>query len=200
MQIQADNENRVTPVVDAPTPSRRAPLVGAAFIAALAWLATGHVVAVPMVALSVIAALAAVVDARTARIPNRASIAALLIVVASIPVVSLLDDRPIIPTALGTLAGIAYSGAPVLFAVWLVRPAAIGGGDWKLLGALGAGVGLVLPIAALVMATLACTFQVALGAARRRRSMPFAPSIALGLLVTLVLLPALSTTFGGPYS
>ena len=35
--------------------------------------------------------------------------------------------------ALSLVAGILLGGGPILFLLWLVRPAAVGGGDWKLL-------------------------------------------------------------------
>ena len=166
----------------------------------VAWWASDAAVAVPITIVAVVTVLAAIVDFRIARLPNVASATAFAVALISVPLVASLDDRPVAATAVGALAGVAYSGAPVLFLIWLVRPDSIGGGDWKMLGAVGAGVGLVLPIAALVMTTVACVIQITVGAARRIRTMPFGPSIAAALIITLCLLPTLVQIFGGPYS
>lgn len=165
-----------------------------------AWWASGYAVAVPITIVTLLTLLAAIVDFRIARLPNVASATAFAVALISVPLVASLDDRPVAATAVGALAGVAYSGAPVLFLIWLVRPASIGGGDWKMLGAVGAGIGLVLPIAALVMTTVACVIQITVGAARRIRTMPFGPSIAAALIIILCLLPTLVHIFGGPYA
>lgn len=165
-----------------------------------AWWASGYAVAVPITIVTLLTLLAAFVDFRIARLPNVASAAAFAVALISVPLVASLDGRPVAATALGALAGVAYSGAPILFFIWLVRADSIGGGDWKMLGAVGAGIGLVLPIAALVMTTVACVIQITVGAARRIRTMPFGPSIASALIITLCLLPTLVHIFGGPYA
>jgi prepilin signal peptidase PulO-like enzyme (type II secretory pathway) len=166
---------------------------------AAAWWGSGHAVAVTLTVLAIIVVLAAIVDARVSRLPNRASAAASLVVVASIPFVAVFDNRSVADTALSALAGMVYSGAPLLFAIWLVRPRAIGGGDWKMLGAIGAGIGLALPFAALVMTTIACLIQIAASTIRQQKVMAFGPSIAAGYAAALLLLPFLVHTLGGPY-
>lgn len=167
---------------------------------AAAWWASGYAVAVPITIVTLLTLLAAIVDFRVARLPNVASATAFAVALISAPLVASLDDRPVAATAVGALAGVAFSGAPILFLIWLVSPDSIGGGDWKMLGAVGAGVGLILPIAALAMTTIACVIQITVGAARRIRTMPFGPSIAAALIITLCLLPALVHIFGGPYA
>ena len=167
---------------------------------AAAWWGTGYAVAVPITIVVVLTLLAAIVDSRIERLPNSASAAAFAVALISIPLVAIIDDRPVAATALGAVAGVAYSGAPILFVIWLVRPNSIGGGDWKMLGAIGAGVGLVLPVAALILTTVACAIQITLSAARRVKTMPFGPSIAAALITTVCLLPTLAQIFGGPYA
>lgn len=166
----------------------------------VAWWWSGYAVAATITTVAVLAGFAALIDARTARIPNRIVLAVLAVAVVSIPLVALLDDRSVSSVALAAVAGVAYSGAPLLFAVWVVRPSAIGGGDWKLVAALGATIGLVLPFAALVMTAVASLVQIGLSVCRRRQVQPFAPSLAIGYLAALLLLPALTSIFGGPYA
>ena len=43
------------------------------------------------------------------------------------------------------VAGVVLSGAPLLFAIWLVAPRLIGGGDWKLLAVMGVAIGYLDP-------------------------------------------------------
>ena len=168
-------------------------------VGAAAWWGSGHLVAVTLVGLAIIVALGALVDARTSRLPNRASGSAVLLVALSVPCVAFADSREVTDVAISAMLGVVYSGAPLLFAIWLVRPGAIGGGDWKMLGAIGAGIGLVLPFAALVMTTIVCLLQIAVGVIRRTKVMAFGPSIAAGYVAAVLLLPLLVGTFGGPY-
>lgn len=174
--------------------------LAAAGAGSAAWWVSGHAVAVPLTLVAVLTLLAAVVDYRVGRLPNTATGTAFAVAILSIPLVALLDDRPITTTGVGALVGVAYSGAPILFVIWLLRPNSIGGGDWKMLGSVGACVGLVLPVAALVLATIACFIQVTVGAVRRITVMPFGPSIAAALVITVSLLPILVQIFGGPYA
>lgn len=174
--------------------------LAAAGAGSAAWWVSGHAVAVPLALVTVLTLLAAIVDYRVGRLPNTATATAFAFSVVAIPLVAILDDRPVTAAGLGALVGVAYSGAPILFVIWLLRPNSIGGGDWKMLGAVGACVGLVLPVAALVMATIACVIQITVGAVRRITVMPFGPSIAAALVLTVCLLPILVQIFGGPYA
>jgi prepilin signal peptidase PulO-like enzyme (type II secretory pathway) len=180
--------------------SRATVLVVTAGVAGSAWWVTGSAAALPVSILAVIILLAAIVDARIACLPNRAGATALAVVIGSFPIVANLDDRALAETVLSALAGVAYSGAPVLFLIWLVRPCSIGGGDWKMLGVLGAGIGLVLPFAALVMTFIACVIQIAASTILRRKVLPFGPAIAAGYAAALSLLPILNQALGGPYA
>jgi len=143
----------------------------------------------------VMAVGAAIVDERTGRIPNRLALAALATVLAAIPVAAVqVEDLRSVASSVGL--GILLSGAPVLFAIWLARPDLIGGGDWKLLAVLGASLGLISPIAAAVAAFVACLAQFVRLARSRHRTIPFAPSLAVGYAIALVMIPLLTPTTG----
>lgn len=162
----------------------------------LLMLRIGLVVA-PLIAVAVIVLVAAVIDETTRRIPNRLVLVAVGLVVAGIPTIAEIQSVGAATVALGALTGAAISGAPILFLIWLLDPALIGGGDWKLLAAAGAALGLLVPIAAVLASLVACVFQFVRFAVFRERLAPFGPAIAAGMLVALATLPTISRLTGG---
>lgn len=159
-------------------------------------VALGDAVVAPLTLIGALVASAALVDERTGRIPNRFCLAGFVTVVAAMPLVAT-QDQALGSVASSVVTGLLISGAPVLFLIWLVRPDLIGGGDWKLLAILGASLGLVSPIASALAAFVACLVQFIRLTFRRRRSIPFAPSLAVGYATALVAMPLLTTATGG---
>lgn len=159
-------------------------------------VAIGNAVVAPLTLIGALVAAAAVVDERTGRIPNRLCLAGLVTLVAAMPLVAT-QDQPLGSVASSVVAGLLTSGAPALFLIWLVRPDLIGGGDWKLLAVIGASLGLISPIASAVAAFVACVAQFVRLTFHRRRSIPFAPSLAVGYATALVAYPLLTTATGG---
>jgi Flp pilus assembly protein protease CpaA len=145
---------------------------------------TGRAVAFPIVAVAVLSMTAAVIDATSLRIPNRLVLAGLAVVVASLPLLCVVDDRSLRALLAGAGSGWILAGAPVLLVVWLVRPAVIGGGDWKLLSVQGAAIGLFDPLAAPIL--LVPAVVVLAGQRVIRRTLvpaPLGPALAVGFVV-----------------
>jgi leader peptidase (prepilin peptidase)/N-methyltransferase len=157
---------------------------------------TGYPVVAPAILVAALVVVAAVVDERTGRIPNRLTLAALATVLAAMPFVAA-QDETLLSLAGAVIAGMIISGAPVLFVIWLVRPDLIGGGDWKLLAVIGASLGLISPIAAALAAVVACLAQFVRLTSRRHRSIPFAPSLAVGYATALAAMPLMTSATGG---
>lgn len=178
---------------------RRAVAAMRAAIGAIAWAVSGHAVAAPLALAAFYALAAAWVDARTLRIPNRHVVAVLAAVAAGIPLVTVVDHRAIRDVVAGVAAGVAFSGAPLVFGVWLARPSAIGGGDWKLLGALGAVVGLAAPFAAAVVLLGACLVQFAQRIVTGRALLSLGPGLAVGYVAAVTCVFAAGGLMGGPY-
>lgn len=136
------------------------------------------------------------VDGLTGRIPNRLVLMALATVVLGVTLSPLLGHRSTSDVAAAASVGLVLGGAPVVFVIWLVRPDLIGGGDWKLLSVASAGVGAIAPLLAVVMTLVACIIQFLRLARQRRRSLAFGPSIAVGFVGALCLVPWLER-YGG---
>lgn len=144
------------------------------------WGGVGAALAAVLVATTA----AAVVDARTGRIPDR------LVAVAALPptwvagwaVLSGPDLEPLAAVA----SGAAVFAAPVLL-THLVSPSSIGFGDVKLAAVLGAALGLVEPRLGLVALCLAAAVTATVGLIRRRPSLPFGPGLVLGATMALVI-------------
>lgn len=82
--------------------------------------------------------------------------------------------------------------------LWLIRPAAIGGGDWKLMAALGCAIGLADPVFALMMSSVACVVHLVYAVlSRRRTGLPFAPALAAGFFMAVAAFWLLGHTSGG---
>lgn len=148
--------------------------------AAAAWFVSDVAAAVPLASVGVLAVAAAVSDIRTGRIPNRLILIALAVLAGSWVLVSVVDDRPLIPLLTDLAAGLALSGAPAMFVIWLVAPRVLGGGDWKLLSVLGIAIGYVAPLGATVIVMGAFVGGIAVATVARRRNIILGPPLALG--------------------
>ena len=128
----------------------------------------------------VFVAIAAACDARSGRIPNHVVVAigALTVVRSGTVVVS--GNATPGAVAADVVAGIVVSGSVTLFVVWLLRPSAVGGGDWKLLAVVGAALGVVDPLAAAIVGVVAVAVQVVAAVLARRRQLVFAPALLVG--------------------
>jgi len=145
-----------------------------------AWGATGALI----VTVLTLAAAAALVDARSGRIPDplvAAAVMPTLLVVASSAIAGS-GAHALATVALGCLA---FAG-PV-FAVHLISPDAMGFGDVKLAAVLGAALGLVDPRLGLLALCLAAAVTAAVGLVRRRRSLPFGPGLVLGATAAVLI-------------
>jgi Flp pilus assembly protein protease CpaA len=128
-------------------------------------------------------AVVTVTDLRERRIPNRVLIAA---VAAGLPLLTLADPGTL-PERLG--ASLAAGGA--FLGIALARPGAFGLGDVKLIGTIGLFLGdevlgAVL-IALLAGSALGAALFACHGRAAAQLTIPFAPFLALGALLALLL-------------
>lgn len=154
-------------------------LLGAS-LAVTAWGAIGLIVALSLGSASV----AAVVDARSGRIPDH------LVAVAALPVTVVVlaeiasghGGAALVAVSLGSAA----AAGPLLLA-HLVTPAAIGFGDVKLAFALGSMLGLVDPLLGLVALCVACGAAAAFGLSTRRPTVPLGPGLVLGAIAALAI-------------
>ena len=129
--------------------------------------------------------MAAVVDVRSARIPNELVVALVCAVLARVVVIAS-QHGPMMAVVADVTMGVVVSGGLAMFVVWLVRPQAIGGGDWKLLAAVGAAFGLIDVAAAAVAGVVAVAVQLVASAVLRRRVLPFAPALLAGSAAAVV--------------
>ncbi len=149
------------------------PIVGSS------WGATGVMIGVTLG----VAVVAAVIDARRARIPNS------LVLIAAAPslvlvAVAAADGRAIEALADIALGGLLFAGP--LFVMHLISPDALGFGDVKLAAVLGAALGAVEPRLGVLALCLAAGSAAAIGLIGRRDSVPFAPGLVLGAVVALL--------------
>lgn len=171
----------------------------AALVAGVAWSATGAAAALPIAGVGALAAVGAVSDVRTGRIPNRLTLGALAILAGSLVIVAVIDDRSLGSLSADLAAGLVLSGAPAMFLVWLVTPGAVGGGDWKLLGVLGMAVGFVAPLGAAVILTAASVVGLTVAAFSRRRHIILGPPLALGYAAAVAAVVIAPDLFGNWY-
>lgn len=155
--------------------------------AVIAVALTGHLTWAPVILVAGIATACGIVDRRTGVIPNGLVLDALAVVVLLVGPVTVFDDRPLAELGGALLAGLALSGAPLLFAVWLVAPRLIGGGDWKLLSVLGLAAGYLAPSLAMVVLLLALVLALVAGALYRRRHVALGPALAVAFAAAIVL-------------
>lgn len=159
-------------------------IVGAG--AAVVWWATGAAAAVPITIVGAIALAAAVSDIRTSRIPNGLIVLAVVVLASSWVFVATVDNRSMAPLLADLAAGLALSGAPAMFVIWLVAPRVLGGGDWKLLSVLGIAMGYVAPLGATVIVMGAFAGGLVTAAVVRRRDIILGPPLALGYVAAVI--------------
>ena len=167
--------------------------------AAAAWWATGAAAAVPITAVGAIALAAAVSDIRTSRIPNGLIVLALVVLASSWVFVATIDNRSMAPLLGDLAAGLALSGAPAMFVIWLVAPRVLGGGDWKLLSVLGIAMGYVAPLGATVIVMGAFAGGLVVASVVRRRDIILGPPLALGYVAAIVAVIAAPDLFANWY-
>jgi leader peptidase (prepilin peptidase)/N-methyltransferase len=143
-----------------------------------------------LAAVVVCVAVATVVDLETARIPNACVLAVLAATMARAVGAVIVGDHTMVAVARDLVMGVTVSGGLALFVVWLIRPHVIGGGDWKMLAAVGGAVGLVDVTAAAIVGVVAVAAQLVAGVIVRRRVLPFGPALLGGTVAS-----ALSTTW-----
>ena len=180
----------------------RVSLVFTAGLAAglIGWVSGGRAVVVPLAVVAALSVAAGVLDARTLRIPNLVIGAGLIALTLGAPLVALADARPLSNVAGGAAAGWFLAGTPVLIVLWLLRPAGIGGGDWKLITVQSAAVGLLAPYTAPLI-LLGGGLGGAVYRLTRRRSgdLPLGPGLAVGYLAALVVAVSFPELLGGSY-
>ena len=130
----------------------------------------------------VLVAIAAACDARSGRIPNEVVVAIGALTVVRFGTIVVIGNATLVAVAADVVAGVVLSGSVTLFVVWLLRPSAVGGGDWKLLAVVGAALGIVDPLAAATVGVVAVAVQVVASLLARRRRLVFAPALLIGFL------------------
>lgn len=158
----------------------RAALAAAGPLSAAAWWLTGRAAAVPVVLVGAVVVVAALCDRATGRIPNALVLGGLVIVGCGWGVVGAFDEPMMGALARDIMVGVLLSGAPLLFAIWLIAPRLIGGGDWKLLAVMGAAIGYLDPSLAALSGVVAFGTAIAVAAVTRRRHLALGPMLALG--------------------
>ena len=137
--------------------------------------------AMALVGALAVAAVAAVVDARTGRLPNRlvglvAGAGLLAAIMAPLPG----------PGLLAASAGAAGFAGPLLL-THLAAPRAIGFGDVKFAAALGLVIGRLDPRSGVFALCVATGVTAFVGLATRRDTVPLGPGLATGAVVTALL-------------
>jgi leader peptidase (prepilin peptidase) / N-methyltransferase len=168
------------------------PLVCGAGLCAALTLLTACTGRIPLSAATTIAALvpAVVVDMREHRLPNRlvgaaAALGTACFLIAA-AVGSTLDiSGELVSAGVGSL----MMSVPLL-ALHLVSPSAMGFGDVKAAAVLGAGLGLVAPLFALVALVIASATTAVVGVVMRRSAMPFGPGLVGGAMIALAVAAA----------
>lgn len=165
-------------------PGARTICAGLAVAALLTVVYVGRAEVLMMSALGIIAVIAALIDARTLRIPNWLTVTgAFLFASLSVHLV-VVENATWQPIA----AGAAIMGGPLLAAHLVSRSRTPGLGDVKLATVLGAPLGAVSPAAAywaLLMAlTMGAGFGLIYQRATKRRAFPLGPAISLASILT----------------
>jgi leader peptidase (prepilin peptidase)/N-methyltransferase len=151
--------------------------LAASAVAALLVASVPPVQAMTLLAWTTFVAAAAMVDARTARLPNHVVLPGLLATLAG----AVVSGR-IIPALLGCL----MLGAPLLLG-HLLRPEGLGFGDVKFGVVVGAGLGTLALSSVAVAYLLSVLLHLALCAAIRagRRPRPFGPALSVAAFLTM---------------
>jgi leader peptidase (prepilin peptidase)/N-methyltransferase len=168
------------------TPRRRwataasATAVAAAVVVRYQGAATGYVMAGAAAVLVVLAAI----DLEQRRIPNQIVVPAALVVLAA--------RIALDPARAWVWAAAAFGAALAFFLLAILRPGGLGMGDVKLVLLIGAGLGGAVVPALLIGTVAGALFGVFLivrhGAEAGKRTIAYAPFLASGALVTLLLL------------
>jgi Flp pilus assembly protein protease CpaA len=188
------------PHVAANTIFARGLFCAAGIAGTIGWFVSGHLVAAPILLCAALATIAAVEDMRTHRIRNPIVLAMVVVIAVSVPLVAVVDHRSPLAVGRDAVLGVLLGGAQLLFVVWAARPALVGGGDWKLLATLGAAVGLVAPLAALLIIIAATPVHGIVAVARReRRTVPLGPGLAAGYLAAITAAVLVPDLVGGFY-
>jgi len=140
---------------------------------------------------AVVAAIAAVIDARTHRLPNMYTIPLAAIGVVGLAAASLVGDEPVRWAKMAL--GVAVFCGP-WFISHLISPASIGFGDIKYSAGLGVYLGWLAPAVALLGFFVApVIYAVAYLVARKRTNepIPFGPSLLSGAAVAVGAYPLL---------
>lgn len=136
-------------------------------------------VSVPVALAAIPAVVAAIVDLRTGRVPNRlVLLAALPVLIAAVGAAA--SGTPSVPGRIAV--GAVALGTPLL-AAHLLAPSSLGFGDVKLGGALGAALGAIDARLALLALAIAAALTLVAAATFRRSVLPFAPGLVLGSFV-----------------
>ncbi len=155
-------------------------------IAAESWGAAGVLIGMVVAA----GGLAAVVDARSGRLPDR------LLALAAVPLIGLLLHEAGTgqggEALLAAVLGVVACAGP-MFLVHVAEPRALGFGDVKLGALLGAALGPIDPRLGLAVVCVAAAATSGVGLARRRESLPLGPGLVLGATVSLVTFGLLDT-------
>lgn len=160
-----------------PAGATTAALVRWALPAVVAFVASARFgPAVGIVAVLVIGGVAATVDVRTGRIPNRL-VALLALTVATVALATVVSDGAVVLA--GASLGVVALAAPLLVG-HLASPASIGFGDVKLAAVAGAAAGLLDPRIGLLALCLATGSTALLGLLLGRRSLPLGPGLVAG--------------------
>jgi Flp pilus assembly protein protease CpaA len=163
-------------------------------------LVSGRAVGVTLGAVGGVALTAAVVDVRTRRIPNLVALVVLGCLLVGIVLVVVFDHRSAADVTGSALVAWFLSGAPFVLAMWLLRPAVVGGGDLKLLSLLACTAGLLAPYAACLILLTAMVVALGQALARRALHVVLGPGLALGYAVALTAGVAANEVLGGRYS
>jgi leader peptidase (prepilin peptidase)/N-methyltransferase len=158
-------------------------LVALAVAAVLATALSGLVIGCLLVVAG-LATAAAIIDARTGRLPDELLLAATFPLVALV-VAAAFETGDLVAPALAMGAGAAAFSGPV-FLIHLVSPAAMGFGDVKLAAVLGFALGVIDWRLSVLALCLASGGTALVGLARRRTTLPFGPGLVAGALVVAV--------------
>ena len=137
-----------------------------------------------------VAAVAVEVDLRVRRVPNALTAVGAISLGGLVLVVRIVTGTALASPA---VAGVAICSTPLLLSHVMTRGRTPGLGDVKLAGVLGLTAGAVHPAAA--YATLLASLLLGIGfgllwrASGRGRAFPFAPALAMGLVIVLALWP-----------
>jgi leader peptidase (prepilin peptidase)/N-methyltransferase len=157
-----------------------------AFAGVIGALVSGRSVTAAVVGVGAVAGLAAIEDLRSRCIANDLMLVGAACVGVGALAAVVLDGREPSRVVGDVLLGVVASGVCVLAAIWVLRPGLIGGGDVKLLGVLGAALGLFAPLVAGLVGPVAVLVAGGMALAARSRRVALGPGLVVGFLVAAV--------------